>query len=74
MINLDSKLPIGKQQGEIAIKDELSKLQETLPLLDKKFVEAMNRSMRLFKEHVSQAHHIVLVDFILPFPFKGLSY
>jgi hypothetical protein len=29
--------------------------------------------MKSFKDHVSKAHHNVLVDFIFPMPIKGLS-
>jgi hypothetical protein len=29
--------------------------------------------MKSFKEHVSKAHHNILVDFIFPMPLEGLS-
>lgn len=74
MISIDSKLPIGKNEREIAIKNELLKLEKTLDLLDEKYVKVMHKNMKLFKEHVSQAHHNTLVDFLFPTPIKGLSY
>jgi chorismate mutase len=74
MMNLNSKLPIEKNQREMAIKDKLSKLEKSLTLLDEKYAKALHKSMKSFKEHVSQAHHNVLVDFLFPIPVKGLSY
>jgi len=74
IISIDGKLPIGKNEREIAIKNELLKLEKTLDLLDEKYVKVMHKSMKSFKEHVSQAHHNILVDFIFPIPIKGLSY
>jgi chorismate mutase len=74
MMNLNSKLPIERDQREMAIKDKLSKLENTLTLLDEKYAKALHKSMKSFKEHVSQAHHNVLVDFLFPIPIKGLSY
>jgi len=29
--------------------------------------------MKSFKEHVSEAHHNVLEDFLFPIPIKGLT-
>ncbi|MCU7549288.1 hypothetical protein OCK74_09180 [Chitinophagaceae bacterium LB-8] len=42
--------------------------------LGKEYASAMRRSMQSFKDHVSKAHHNVLVDFIFPIPIKGISY
>lgn len=74
MINLDYRLPIGKGQREHAIKNELKKLEDILALLPAPYVAAMHQCMKSFKEHVSQAHHNVLVDFLFPISIKGLSY
>jgi len=72
--NLDYNLPIGKNPRDKSIKDGLAKLEETLLLLDEPHAAAMHRSMRSFKQHVSEAHHNVLVDFLFPISIKGLSY
>ena len=65
MISINSKLPIGKGEREIVIKHELLKLEKIMDLLDEKYVKVMHKSMKSFKEYVSQAHHNILVDFIL---------
>jgi hypothetical protein len=36
------------------------------------YASIMHRSMKSFKDHVSKAHHNVLIDFIFPMPIKGL--
>ena len=71
---LDKELPRERKQREAAIQDELSKLEKIVLKLGKDYTLTMHRSMKSFKEHVSQAHHNVLVDFIFPVPIKGLTY
>lgn len=71
---LDKELPKERKQREAAIKNELSKLEKIVLKLGKDYTSTMHRSMKSFKDHVSQAHHNVLVDFIFPMPIKGLTY
>ena len=72
--NLDKSLPEGKDRRATAIKTELEKIEKIMLKLDGQYTSIMHKSMRSFKEHVSNAHHNVLVDFIFPIPIKGLSY
>jgi tellurite resistance protein len=71
---LDNALPKEKNSRESAIKYELSNLEKLVLKLGDEDRAALHHSMRTFKEHVSQAHHSVLVDFIFPIPTKGLTY
>jgi len=71
---LDKELPKERKRREAAIKNELSNLEKIVLKLGKDYTLTMHRSMKSFKEHVSQAHQNVLVDFIFPVPIKGLTY
>jgi len=71
---LDKDLPIEKTAREAALKRELMKLETIVLKLGEDYTSTMHRSMKSFKDHVSQAHHSVLVDFIFPMPIKGLTY
>ena len=71
---LDNALPKEKNSRESAIKYELSNLEKLVLKLGDEDRAALHHSMRTFKEHVSQAHHSVLVDFIFPIPIKGFTY
>ena len=71
---LDKDLPVEKEQREAAIKKELLNLEKIVLKLGKDYTSAMHRSMKSFKDHVSQAHHNVLMDFVFPMPIKGLTY
>ncbi len=71
---LDKELPEKKKRREAAIKNELSNLEKIVLKLGQDYTSTMHRSMKSFKDHVSQAHHSVLVDFIFPMPIKGLTY
>ena len=71
---LDKDLPQERKRREAAIKKDLSKLETIVLKLGKEYNTVMHRSMKSFKDHVSQAHHSVLVDFIFPMPIKGLTY
>lgn len=73
MLEIDNQLPAENSSRVAAIKDELSKLQNILKKTGQKFQSTMQRSMKSFKDHVSKAHHNVLVDFIFPIPIHGLS-
>ncbi len=71
---LNKDLPIEKAAREATLKSELLKLETIVLKLGPDYIRVMHRSMKSFKEHVSQAHHSVLVDFIFPMPIKGLTY
>ena len=71
---LDEDLPKEKELREAALKKELLKLETIVVKLGENSALVMHRSMEAFKDHVSQAHHSVLVDFIFPMPIKGLTY
>lgn len=71
--HLDEYLPKGKEYRDEAIRIELLKLEKIVSKLGKVYVDAMHRSMKSFKEHVSKAHNNVLVDFIFPITIPGLS-
>ncbi len=71
---LDKELPKERKRREAAIKNELSNLEKIVLKLGQDYTSTMHRSMKSFKDHVSQAHHSVLVDFIFPMPIKGLTY
>jgi hypothetical protein len=71
---LDKELPIQKAAREAALKNELIKLEPIVSKLGEEYATVMHRSMKSFKDHISQAHHSVLVDFIFPMPIKGLTY
>jgi hypothetical protein len=71
---LDKDLPIKKAVREAALKKELMKLETIVLTLKEEHTTVMYRSMKSFKDHVSQAHHSVLVDFIFQMPIKGLTY
>ncbi len=70
---LDDSLPKGKNEREMAIKKELSKLEHILNKLGKEYASTMYRSMQSFTEHVSKAHNNVLEFFIIPLYIKGLT-
>ncbi|MEJ7827349.1 MAG: hypothetical protein WKF91_04120 [Segetibacter sp.] len=71
---LDKNLPEERDRRETSIKVELVKLEKIILKLGEDYTSAMHRSMKSFKDHVSKAHHNVLIDFIFPMPIKGLSY
>jgi hypothetical protein len=70
---LNDELPKEKDQREVMIRKELTKLENIVLKLGKKYAAVMFKSMRSFKEHVSKAHHNVLESFIFPLPIKGLT-
>ena len=74
MQQLDKGLPIEKAARVAAIKKELAALETIVLKLGQEYTAAMHRSMKSFKDHVSEAHNSVLVDFIFPMPIKGLTY
>jgi len=74
ILQLDKDLPIDKAAREAALKKELMKLETIVLTLKEEHTTVMHRSMKSFKDHVSQAHHSVLMDFVFPMPIKGLTY
>ncbi len=74
MLQLDKDLPAKKEERVAAIKKELWSLEKIVLKLGKEYTTVMHRSMKSFKEHVSNAHHNVFVDFIFPVPIEGLTY
>lgn len=71
---INKNLPEGREPREVDIKTELMKLEKIVLKLGEDYTSAMHRSMKSFKDHVSKAHHNVLIDFVFPMPIKGLSY
>ena len=69
----DFDLPGGKENREEAIRLELQKLEPVIQKLGKRYASRIRQSMKAFNEHVSNAHHTVVVDFILPLPIPGLT-
>jgi hypothetical protein len=74
IIELNNALPLGKANRNDAIKKKLSELDAIVSKLGAEYTSTMQQSMQSFKNHVSLAHHNVLIDFIFPIPIKGLSY
>ncbi len=70
---LNNTLPKDKDERDAAIKNELEKLDAILNKLGKDYAEVMHKSMKSFKDHVSNAHHSLLESFIFPIPIKGLT-
>lgn len=71
---LNKALPLGKVNRDGAIKKKLVALESIVIKLGPDYASIMHKSMQSFKDHVSNAHHNVLIDFIFPIPIKGLSY
>lgn len=72
--NLDKSLPFGKESRATTIKVELLSIENIILKLGNEYTAIMHKSMKEFKDHVSNAHHNVLIDFLFPVPIKGLSY
>lgn len=70
---LDKYLPVDVKSREAVIKAELAKIEKITLKLGNEYTSPMHRSMRSFKEHVSKAHHNVLIDFIFPMQIHGLT-
>lgn len=71
---INDALPKVRATREFAIKAELAKLGPILAKMDNEFAVALHRSFHSFAEHVSRAHHSLLVSFIIPFNIKGINY
>lgn len=70
---LNKALPLGKMNRDSAIKKKLVELEAIINKLDPDHADIIRKSMQSFKEHVSRAHHNVLIDFIFPFTIEGLN-
>jgi hypothetical protein len=70
---LDKSLPKEKDSRDEAIKKELLKLEKIVRRLGQEYSSTMHNSMKSFSEHVSKAHHNVLIDFIIPVSIPGLN-
>lgn len=70
---LDKELPKDKDGREEAIRKELLNLEKIVSKLGEKYTSTMSNSMKSFTEHVSKAHHNVLVDCIIPLSIPGLT-
>ena len=73
IIQTDKELPREIQLRETAIKRELLKLDKIIMKLGKEYSMAIHRSLKTFKEHVLNAHHSVIEDFVLPVSIPGLN-
>jgi len=71
---LDKDLPNEMNKRDAAIKKELLDLDNVVLKMGQEYSSLMLKSMQSFKDHVSQAHHNVLVDFIFPIPIAGYTY
>lgn len=69
---LDNQLPKGKLERDVAIKIALRKIKGLLRKLDPAYAALLQRSMKAFKEHVSEKQEHVLDDFLFPIPIKEL--
>ncbi len=63
---LDKELPDEKEQRGTVIKNELLKLEKIVLKRGQDYASTMHRSMNSFKDHVSKAHHNVLMDLLFP--------
>jgi len=63
---LDKDLPEEIVSRETAIKNEIMNLEKTVEMLGKVYASTLHQSLEIFKEHVSNVHHSVMMDFTLP--------
>jgi anaerobic ribonucleoside-triphosphate reductase len=70
---LDNDLPKDVKSRDAVIRNELLNLDKIVLKLGKKYAKVMHKSMKSFTDHVSKAHHNVLVDFLFPIPIPGLT-
>ena len=71
IVQLDKELPKGKENRDAAIRSELHNLENIVSKSGEIYSSTLFESMKSFKDHVSKAHHNVLVDFVFPLPIKG---
>jgi hypothetical protein len=68
---LDKDLPKDKESRKEAINEELLILEKIALKMGKNYASTLHQSMQSFKEHVQEAHHNFIFDFILPIPMFG---
>lgn len=70
---LNNSLPEGKANRDAIIKTKLLNIEKIVLKLAPENAAIVHQSMRTFKEHISRAHHNVLIDFLFPIAIPGLS-
>jgi hypothetical protein len=70
---LNDSLPKERTKRDAAIIAELQKIESFLPKLEPETIDVIQKSMNSFKDHISLAHHNVLIDFLFPLTTRGLS-
>ncbi|MDG1276137.1 MAG: hypothetical protein P8O16_02575 [Algoriphagus sp.] len=70
---LNNSLPQSKAKRDVAIKAELLKIESLVSKLEPETIAVIHKSMKAFKEHISLAHHNVLIDFLFPLQIFGIS-
>ena len=70
---INSGLPPDQAGRDSVIKSQILILEMIARKSGKKYSAAILRSMKSYREHVSKAHHSVVVDFIFPIPIPGLT-
>jgi len=73
LLQLEKDLPKDKTKREAAILKELHHLQKIVLKIGNGYASALNRSMNALKDYVSQAHYVVLTDFVVPLNALGLK-
>lgn len=70
---LDNSLPTGRVNRNTMIKSKLTKIEAIVSKLSADDAAIIHRSMKSYKEHISRAHHNILIDFLFAVPIHGLS-
>ncbi|MBK5279446.1 MAG: hypothetical protein JJE09_11350 [Bacteroidia bacterium] len=70
---LNNSLPLGKVNRDAIIKSKLLDIEDIVLKLGPENMAIVHKSMKAFKEHISRAHHNILIDFLFPIPIPGLS-
>ena len=73
VLQLDKDLPVKNEARSAIIKNELLDLEKIVLKLGKEYTTVMHRSMKSLKEHVSNAHNNVFLDFLFPMTIKDLT-
>lgn len=73
IMQIDKNLPKEKIGRELAIKNQLVKIEKLVLKLDEQFVKVMYKNMNSLTTHISRAHHNMLIDFIFPIPISGIN-
>jgi len=73
IINMDRNLPKDKFKRGYILEIILEKLERLTLKLGTEYAALILQSMTSFKEHVSDSHHSVLLDFVFPLPIHALT-